>query len=223
MGNQTKAGTGRISSVLWFALTLAAIAGLTAIGPAEKSLGDNVRVVYLHGVWVWASLAGFLAAGAAGLAGLLTRRQKLHRWSLALGRTGLLFWITYLPISIWAMQTNWNGLFLAEPRFRLAVIFSVTGLLLQVGVTLLEDPAWASSGNLLFVAALFFALRTTENVMHPPAPILNSDAPLIQGFFAAMLVLTLLAAWQVARWIYLLDETYQQRNSKLSISPASNR
>jgi hypothetical protein len=98
------------------------------------------------------------------------------------------------------MQTNWNGLFLAEPRWRMAVVFAITGLLLQLGVTLLEDPLWASAGNLFFLVALALTLNRTQNVMHPPAPILNSDAARIQLFFAGLLLLTLFAAWQVARW-----------------------
>jgi hypothetical protein len=190
------------SPVLWFGISLLGIALLTAFGPAEKTLGVNVRVVYLHGVWVWAALVGFLLAGLAGLAGLLTRRDSLHRWSRALGRTGLLFWITYIPISMWAMETNWNGLFLAEPRFRLAVIFAIGGLLLQAGLILMEAPIWASLGNLLYLAALLFALGATPNVMHPPAPILNSDARRIQLFFGVLFLLALFAAWHVARWWY---------------------
>ena len=185
---------------LWLVVFLVAIIGITAVGPAEKSLGVNVRIVYLHGAWVWTALVAFLAAAILGAAGLVTRRAALHGWSRALGRTGLFFWITYLPISMWAMQTNWNGLFLAEPRWRLAVIFAVGGLLVQIGASLLEEPAWASAANIIFVLVLFLALQNTPNVMHPPAPILNSDAARIQVYFIALLALTLLAAWQVARW-----------------------
>lgn len=198
------------ASALWFLGTLVVIAALTAIGPQEKSLGSNVRVVYLHGVWVWASLAAFVAAGVCGALGILTSRASLHRWSGALGRTGLIFWISYLPISLWAMQANWNGLYLAEPRFRLAVIFSVTGLLLQAGVAILGNPSLVSVGNLLYIITLMVALRTTQNVMHPPAPILQSDAPRIQLFFGLLLAFTLLAAWQVARWLYARDRHAQE-------------
>lgn len=189
-----------VSSLVWFLATLAAIGLLASFSPAEKTLGANARIVYLHGAWVWAALAGFALAGAAGAAGLLTRRADLHTWSRILGRTGLFFWITYLPISLWAMQANWNGLFLAEPRFRLAVIFSVAGLLLQAGLTLLARPAWTSLGNLAFLVVLLLALVNTGNVMHPPAPILNSPAPRIQLYFGLLFGLTLLAAGQAAWW-----------------------
>ena len=66
------------SPFLWFGLTLLAIAGVTALGPAEKSLGTNVRVVYLHGAWVWAALICIMAAALVGLVALITRRREIH-------------------------------------------------------------------------------------------------------------------------------------------------
>jgi hypothetical protein len=172
----------------------------TALGPAEKTLGANVRVVYLHGALVWAATAAFLAAALAGLAGLLSGRKGLHRWSLALGRAGLVFWIAYLPVSVWAMQTSWNGLFLAEPRWRLGVSFAIIGLLLQAGLALVRRPAWASAANLAYTSVLLVTLMNTRQVMHPPSPILESDSWRIQLFFLGLLALSLLAAGQVARW-----------------------
>ena len=179
---------------------LGVMALVTLSGPAEKVLGANVRIVYLHGAWVWAALATFLAAAGCGLAGLALRREALHTWSRALGRTGLLFWISYLPISMWAMQTSWNGLYLAEPRWRLALIFAISGFLLQIGLTLLGNLAWTSVANVLFIVTLFLALANIENVMHPASPIYNSEAIRIQLFFSSLVLLCILAAWQVARW-----------------------
>ncbi len=195
---------------LWLAASLFAIALITWISPEEKVLGAGARVVYLHGAWVWAALTAFAAAAGIGLLGLIYRRDALHAWSRALGRTGLFFWITYLPISMWAMQTSWNGLYLAEPRFRLAVIFSIAGLLLQVGLTLINRLTWNSAGNLGYAMALFTALRFTQNVMHPPSPILNSEASRIQLYFTTLFTLTLLAAWQVARWWHEKDPLPEQ-------------
>ncbi len=193
------------SPLIWFGVTLAVVAGFTLLGPAERSLGTNVRVVYLHGAWVWAALACFLAAALLGLVGLLLQRVNLQHWSRALGRSGLIFWITYLPLSMWAMQTNWNGLFLDEPRWRFALVFAIGGLVLQIGVALIEEPTWAAAANVAYFMALVLALVNTENVMHPPSPILDSDAARIQLFFAVLLLLTLLAAGLLTRWLYRFE------------------
>ena len=189
----------------YFIITCLAIVILTNFGPAEHSLGIHIRIVYLHGAWVWVSLAALILAGAFGGAGLITQRENLHRWSQAFGRTGVIFWVTYLPLSLWAMQSNWNGLFLAEPRWKLALIFAVTGILLQVGLSLADKPNLTSAMNLGYLITLIVAIQQTENVMHPASPILNSEAWRIQVFFFGLVLLVLLAAWQIARWWYKLE------------------
>ena len=189
------------SPFLWFILALLTIAGLTAIGPQEETLGSNVRIVYLHGAWALTAEIVLGLAAAAGLLGILTRRENLHCWSAALGYTGLFFWLTYLPLSLWAMQANWNGLFLSEPRFRVAVIFAVTGFLLQLGLTLLARPPFTSLFNVLYFVALRISLSRAEYVMHPPpSPIFSSGILALQLFFVGITFLTLAAAYFMARW-----------------------
>ncbi len=191
------------SPLFWFFVVLLVIALLALFGPEEKSLGANVRIVYLHGAWVLSAEIAFLAAGLTGLLGLLTRRAAFHRWSAALGRTGTLFWVTYLPLSLWAMQANWNGLFLAEPRFRLALIFAVTGTLLQIGLWLFAIPWLTSAANLIFIVVLRYTFSQAANVMHPPpSPIFSSGLWQVIAFFLALNLLTLLAAYLLTRaWL----------------------
>src|SRR5512147_401254 len=188
------------SPLTLFFITLIAIALLALFGPEEKSLGASVRIVYLHGAWVLTAELAFLAAGLAGLLALLARPARWHQWSAALGRTGILFWVTYLPLSLWAMESNWNGLFLSEPRFRLAVIFAVTGVLLQVGLWLINVDWVTSLANLIYIIILRVIFATADNVMHPPpSPIFNSGNYAIIGFFVAMILLSLLAAYFMTR------------------------
>jgi hypothetical protein len=189
------------SPITLFMATLIVIALLAFFGPEERSLGASVRIVYLHGAWVLAAELAFLAAGLAGLIGLVTRRANFHSWSAALGRTGIFFWVTYLPLSLWAMQSNWNGLFLAEPRFRLAAIFAFTGVLLQAGLWLINTDWITSVANLIFIVVLRLIFSTAENIMHPPpSPIFSSGNFAIIGFFLALIVLTLVAAYFLARF-----------------------
>jgi hypothetical protein len=160
-----------------------------------------VRIVYLHGAWVMAAEAAFIAAALAGLLGLVLRREIFHAWSAALGRTGILFWITYLPLSMFAMQTNWNGLFLAEPRFRLAIIFAVTGVLLQLGLWLFNISWLTSFANIFYIITLRVVFATAQNVMHPPpSPIFNSGNYVIIGFFVGLNLMAFLAAYFLTRW-----------------------
>ncbi len=193
------------SPITSFFITIIVIALLALFGPEEKSLGINVRIVYLHGAWVLAAQLAFLAAGIAGLLALITRRGELHNWSAALGRVGIIFWVTYLPLSLWAMQANWNGLFLAEPRFRLALIFAVTGALLQIGLWLINTDWITSLANIVFIIVLRAVFANADNVMHPPpSPIFNSGNFAIIGFFLALIALTLLAAYFLTRWLLTL-------------------
>lgn len=196
------------SPVAQFFIALTAILLLTLLGPQEKSLGSNVRIVYLHGAWVLTALVAFLAAGVMGVLALFARRERYHRLSQTLGYTGLAFWISYLPLSLWAMQSNWNGLFLAEPRMKVAFIFAVTGLTLQIGLALLERPALTSTANAIYITALLISLSRVDSIMHPPpSPIFNAENLLLKLYFIALNLLTWGAAFQVARW-------FSQRGTK---------
>jgi hypothetical protein len=193
------------SPLLYFFVALIAIALLTFLGPEEKSLGANVRIVYLHGAWVMAAEAALIAAALAGLLGLVLRRDLFHDWSAALGRTGIIFWITYLPLSMFAMQTNWNGLFLAEPRFRLAIIFAVTGILLQVGLWLFNISWLTSFANILYILALRVIFAAANNVMHPPpSPIFNSGLFNVIAFFVGLNFFSWVAAYFLTRYFLTL-------------------
>jgi len=188
------------SSLTLFMITVIVIALLALFGPEEKSLGANVRIVYLHGAWVLSAELAFVAAALAGLIALITKREMLHQWSAALGRTGIIFWITYLPLSLWAMESNWNGLFLSEPRFRLAVIFAVTGVLLQAGLWFINTSWITSIANIIFIIVLRVIFAMADNIMHPPpSPIFNSGNYTIIGFFLALILLSLVAAYFLTR------------------------
>jgi hypothetical protein len=188
------------ASLIFFFATVIVIALLALFGPEERSLGSNVRIVYLHGAWVLSAQLAFVAAAITGLIALITKRDTFHQWSAALGQTGIFFWVTYLPLSLWAMESNWNGLFLAEPRFRLALIFAVTGVLLQVGLWLINTHWITSAANIVFIVVLRVIFASADNIMHPPpSPIFNSGNYAIIGFFLVLIALTLLASYFLTR------------------------
>ena len=188
----------------WIALvvTIIIIAVITVFGPTERTLGENLRLVVLHGAWVWAGKLLFAAAALAGLLGLILPKSLWSNLSLALGRTGLLFWLTYLPMSLIVQLQNWGGIYWDEPRWRVPLTFGVVGLLLQLGLWVLNQPRLTNLANLLFGITLWWQLGGITNILHPDSPIFGSGASGIQVFFIALLVLTLLAGGLITRLIY---------------------
>jgi hypothetical protein len=185
-----------IPPIRLFLITILLIAILALFGPADQTLGSNVRIIYLHGAWVLTAELVMILAGLSGLIGLILRRPLFHDWSTALGRTGIFFWIIYLPLSVWAMQANWNGLFLAEPRFSLALTFAIVGLLLQLGLWVINTGWLTSIANLAYIVILLFSFSRAQYVMHPPpSPIFNSGNWQIIGFFIMLNLFTWLAAY----------------------------
>ncbi|MCB0103810.1 MAG: hypothetical protein H6635_16645 [Anaerolineales bacterium] len=200
------------SPLVLFFITVLLIAILALFGPEEQSLGSNVRLVYLHGAWVLTAEIAFIAAALTGLLGLLLQRDLFHTWSAALGRTGIMFWLTYLPLSLFAMQANWNGLFLAEPRFRLAMIFAITGILLQLGLWVFNLPWLTSLGNIFYIITLRVIFATAENIMHPPpSPIFKSGNYTIIGFFIGLNLLAWLAAFFLTRFMLTFKHDTQPK------------
>jgi len=202
--------------LLAFFTTLIIIGLMSLLGPEEKSLGANVRIVYLHGAWVLVSQAAFILAGIIGAFGLLSgkipslanRQAVIYRGSAAMGLTGLVFWVTYLPLSMWAMQANWSGLFLAEPRFQLALTFAIVGILLQASFWLFSLPWLTALGNIVFITALLYTFSNAEYVMHPPpSPIFSSGLSVIIIFFISLIALTGLAAFFLFQfWLKTLEK-----------------
>jgi hypothetical protein len=177
-------------------LTIVGIAVLATWAPLEKTLGVSARLVYLHGAWVWAAMILFLSAAAAGAAGLLLRSRPIQEWSRAIGLTGLVMWIIFLPQSLFLMQASWNGLFLEEPRFRTPLNLAVGAVLLQVGLYFLP-LVWTALGNLLYGVVFFFSMNGLETVLHPDSPVATSESNAIRFFFAGLLVLILAGAVQL--------------------------
>jgi hypothetical protein len=191
----------RTRSFIIFLSLILLLFGISNFGPRERSLGIHVRLVYLHGAWVWTALIGFASAAISGVAGFLRRDQGLHQWSVALGRAALFYWITYLPLSLITMQLNWNGLFLEEPRWRIGLDFAIVGLLFQAAVALLRRPSFGSGVNIAFMLSLAWSLLRAEQVMHPSSPIRSSTSLWIQLFFFSLTLLCLLSGYFLTRWI----------------------
>ncbi len=201
------------SIAVMLALTL--MVAVTA--PPERTLGgDNARLVYFHGALVWASLLTWFAAAGVGLVALLRRSARLQTVSKALSRVALLWWAFYIPVSIlaanatWA-NNSWNLTFLMEPRFLMAFQMMALMLIAQAVLLFSNHPLAPGLVNLAVVLIMVLLLNVTERVLHPPAPIRDTDSLRIQLAFGVMTILLLVVGGQLARWLCLKDNAANSR------------
>lgn len=201
-------------------LIVLAAAGLAAAwaAPNDVTLKGTSKVVYIHGALVWTSMLTLTLAGGVGLAALVAALRKpnhaLHAWALALGRTGLICWIAYIPVSMLASRMAWNAVFLGEPRYTTAFRLLAIGVIVQVIVYLFNRPVMSSALHLLQAIVMWAMLLTTPSVLHPDNPILRS-VPSIQFFFGLIVLACGVAALQVARLISGFGERLQNAKSAL--------
>lgn len=162
------------------------------LAPAEQTLGQWAKLIYLHSALSYAGLYAFYASGALGLAYLFSKSGFCGAWSGELGRPALFVWFFAVALSLLAMQVAWGGLFLREPR----TLFAVTVLGFGAGKEIILSSAGLklkAGANAAFAAAVLLVMRRLPFVMHPVNPIRGSDSLVIK-VYALLLLLAALAA-----------------------------
>jgi hypothetical protein len=170
--------------------------------PAEKTIGQVIKIVYLHGALSSAGMIGFIAAGLFGLAYLIRPRRALGQWSRALLISGWAFWTAHFLVSMPATRLTW-GPWVAwgEPRVTMTLQVLAGGLLVILISWLLKDLRFAAAANVLFALAFAVLAARTGVLRHPLDPIGSSPSTLLRLVYLALLVPILgcmvLVAWRL--------------------------
>jgi len=187
--------------------------------PAEKTIGQVIKIVYLHGALSRAGMLGFIAAGVLGLAYLIRPIQTLGQWSRALLISGWAFWAAHFLVSMPATRLTW-GPWVAwgEPRVTMTLQVLAAGFLVILVSGLLKDLRFAAAANLLFAIAFAVLAALTGVLRHPLDPIGSSPSRLLRVAYLALLVpitgCMVLAAWRLTISPLL-------RSSELEVAAAS--
>lgn len=180
---------GGIAAVVIAALITAYLA------PAEKQLGDAVKLIYLHAGLVFVSLILVTFVGILGLLYLITGKSVFFDWAIPTKAVTLIFWFVYLSSSLVTMQLTWGGIMWGEPRFILAVsIFMILLAIYLVSMTF-HAPKVIASLNVLMGASVWILLSRVPAVMHPTSsPIRSSSSAYIKLDTLLIFVFFLIAA-----------------------------
>ncbi len=166
---------------------------LVWLGPAERTLGNGIKAVYVHVSLTWAGLAGFVAAALLGLVQLVARRPRWDSWRVTVGWVAFGFYLAGVAMSAVASQVNWGAVFWQEPRMVTSLNVLAAALIVQMGNFFFPWWSLRATLSLLLPGFILWANFTTPLVLHPRDPISTSEATGIQLTFLAMFVLMALA------------------------------
>ena len=170
--------------------------------PPERTLGDVIKLVLLHGALVRAALIGFAVAGLIGLACLFSRNPIWPRWAVATQATALLLWIGNMVASSVATRLTWGEwIAWSEPRVW-ATIHVLWLAVACLGLVLwLKQRIFTGVANLIVAGFSWGLIKGATLVRHPFDPLGTSNSNVYQLLYGAMVVVLLVMAWQAARWI----------------------
>lgn len=181
----------------WTPLALTLLGATVALlAPAERTLGDGIRWVYVHVGLVW---AGSLALGVAAAGGgvlLVTGRPRLDATVRAVWWAGLAAFALGVAFSMVAARINWGAVALEEPRMAAALRFLAVAVIAAVAGAWIARPRVTAVLAIATFALLVWDVGGAQLVMHPRDPVRTATSVAIQATFALCFVIaTALTAW----------------------------
>lgn len=182
---------------------IALAAAILLLMPLEKTLGQVIKIVYLHGALSRAGMAGLVAAGVVGVLYLMTRRPALATWVQGLLISGWAFWVAHFVVSMPATRLTW-GPWIAwgEPRVTMTLRLAAAGLVVLLVTWIVKDSRFTALAAALLAVAVIWMAASTGVLRHPLDPIGTSPSVTLQLVYLALLVPVVgsmvLVAWRLS-------------------------
>jgi len=169
------------------------------LAPAERTLGEGIRWVYVHVALVWAGTLALALAAVSGLAVLSSGRTPAGDWAHALWRAGLVAFALGIGFSMVAARVNWGAVYLAEPRMAASLRFLAVAVIIEVVATWLARPRATGFLAIATFALLLWDVGGAQLIMHPRDPVRTGTSTAIQWTFGiSFAIATALTAWTVS-------------------------
>ena len=184
-------------------ICIALVAAILLLMPLEKTLGQVIKIVYLHGALSRAGMIGLIAAGVMGVLYLITKRPALAAWTRGLLISGWLFWVADFVVSMPATRLTW-GPWIAwgEPRVTMTLQLAGAGLVVLLVTWMVKDNRFTAFATALLAVAVILMAANTGVLRHPLDPIGSSPSVTFQLVYLALLAPVVgsmaLVAWRLS-------------------------
>jgi hypothetical protein len=179
-----------------------AITAVAVTIPAEQTLGNVIKIIFVHAVFAQAGLITFIAAGFIAIVSILKKKNDLYGWMTSTQITAVLIWTIYYLTSMiatyyaWRMFITWE-----EPRVQMTLwIFAFAVVFLAISIWI-RHIYFSAILNIFLTGIVLYLSLTTVNIRHPGNPIGDSGSVIYMILFYVMLFLVVLFAIQLNRLI----------------------
>jgi hypothetical protein len=204
---------------LWLLMTglAAALALLLWLAPTERTLGQTVKLVYLHGALVRTAVLLFAVSLAVNLVGLLLKKTTWLPWGQAFIKAAILIWLGHTVFSMITTYAAW-GIFVAwyEPRTRFTFILAGVSLVVLAAAYVVAYDHFAAVTYALLAGLTVAMLPGLGFIQHPLNPIGTSLSAAIRLYYAAIMLVTVAMGGLLTLWL-------QTRSAVASAAPAQVR
>jgi heme exporter protein C len=180
---------------------------LAILAPKEKTLGNYVKLVYLHAAITWVGLLLFTAAALAGLIYLVKKDSRYFRFSYSTQINALWFWLGSVILGTLNMKLIWGGILWAEPKFVTAIILLVLSFIGYYFSKVSENIEIKAGINLALGLFVWVSLSIASRIFHPGRAILSSPSLEIKVFAGLITLSILLAAILLVRLSWPAEST----------------
>jgi len=174
---------------------------LAWFSPAEATLGEAVKLVYVHAAIMWVGLGLLTAGGITALVYLVRPRPRLLAWSNGCTATSVGLLLATGLLGMVTARITWGGVNWTEPRFIMLGQILLAGVAAVAIGWLVGESSLSALANLIFAAASWVLIFRTELVMHPASPIFSSDSSAIKIFPLLIAAVLAFAGFQIVRYL----------------------
>jgi len=185
----------RARAVMLAIVLLACLALLLWLSPAEQTLGQIVKLVYLHGALVRTAALLLVISLPINLVALVEPRSAWALWGKALVGTIVIVWLLHTLFSMVTTYAAW-GVPIAwfEPRTRFTFAFAGGLLAMLAVVYIVADDRFTHAVFAALAGIALLLMPRLGVIQHPLNPIGTSPSVAIRAFYVGILLVSLALA-----------------------------
>ncbi len=193
-GTILRMSTFRVDYLRWFSLAgiLLTFAAIILLVPPEKTLGETIRLIYVHVAFTRAGMYGFYIAGLLGAIVIVLGNPRLQ--ALTQTVTWVSFFLFFVGgiFSIFAQRASWGGLPFSEPRNRTSLQVMAVVIIVLIGNSWIPWIRLRGVLYLLLAGYVAWVIPRTPLVLHPANAASSSSSPWFRVTFPVLTALVLL-------------------------------